>query len=146
MANQYANGRNFNLIEEQAGKRIQKIREKMQLSKAQFGKRIGVTGQHIGMIERGKQGLSINLIVKICNALETTADYILFGAVDPVRDPATVEALNGLTHEQIQIALDIIKKVAQFVNTNDGNEALIREVYSQQAYLKENQTKGEPTV
>lgn len=119
----------------QVGERVEKIRKGLNLSKAQFGKMIGVSGQYIGMIERGS-GLSVDSIVKICYTAGVSADYILFGMIDPAQDLVTTASLCGLSHEQIQIALDIIKKVAQFVNTEDGNEALIREVASQQHMCK----------
>jgi len=116
----------------QVGERVERIRKELKLSKAQFGKMIGVSGQYIGLVERGTTGLSVDSIVKICISTGVTADYILFGVIDPTKDAATTAALHGLSPEQIQIALDIIKKVAQFVNTEDGNEALIQEVASQQ--------------
>lgn len=113
---------------EQVGKRLEKLRTDRRLSKAQFGEMIGVTGQYVGMIEKGT-GISAESIVNICNAMNVSADYILFGNVDP----ATVTvSLKGLTHEQLGIALDILKRVAQMVNTDDGNEALIQEVMRQQ--------------
>jgi len=122
----------------QIGERVKKIRKDRNLSKTQFGKILGVSGQYVGMVERGTQNLSVDLIVKICHDTGVSADYILFGVIDPAQDPATTAALHGLSHEQIQIALDIIKKVAQFVNVEDGNESLIQEVASQQRAFQMN--------
>lgn len=115
----------------QVGERIAKIRKSRYLSKIQFGKLIGVTGQYIGKIEKGS-GLSTDLIIKICHETGVSADYILFGITEQVNDSIINNALQGLSNEQIQIALDIIKKVAQFINTENGNEVLIREVANQQ--------------
>lgn len=92
---------------------------------------IGVSGQYIGKIEKGA-GLSVDLIVNICRTTGTTSDYLLFGTECPEHDQAMIVALYGLSTEQITIALDIIKKVAQFINTEDVNEILIKEVASQQ--------------
>ena len=115
----------------QVGERVERLRRDRKLSKAQFGRLIGVSGQYVGRIERGAHGLSVDSIVKICNAAEVSADYILFGMTDPRRDTATITALSGLSYEQIKIALDVIRGVAQFVYTEDGNEVLIREVARQ---------------
>ena len=114
----------------QVGERVERLRKELGMSRAQFGKLIGVTGQCIGMTERGVCGLSVGSVVKLCHATGVSADYILFGAIDPASDPATTASLRGLSHEQLRIALDIIKKVAEFVNTEDGNEALIQEIAS----------------
>ena len=114
----------------QVGERVERLRRELGMSRAQFGKLIGVTGQCIGMTERGVCGLSVSSVMKLCHATGVSADYILFGSVNPANDPATTASLRGLSHEQIRIALDIIKKVAEFVNTEDGNEALIQEIAS----------------
>lgn len=120
------------MIWAQVGERVERIRKERKLSRAQFGRMIGVSGQYVGMVEKGRHSLSGNLIVNICHITGISADYILFGTVNPTQDPDTTVALNGISPEQIQIALDIIKKVAAFIKTEDGNEALIREVAGQQ--------------
>lgn len=114
----------------EVGKRIKRVRTERNMSKAQFGKTIGVAGQHLGMVEKGIHGLSVDVIIKICHATGVTSDYLLFGLLDPVNDPATTAAVSGLSNEQMQVALDIVKKVAEFVNTDGGNEALIQEIAS----------------
>lgn len=112
----------------EVGLRVEKLRTDRNLSKAQFGELIGVSGQYVGMIEKGA-GISAPSIVSICRALGVSADYILFGNIDP----ATVTvSLKGLSQEQMGLALDILKRVAQMVNTEDGNEALIQEALRQQ--------------
>jgi transcriptional regulator with XRE-family HTH domain len=115
-------------MRKQVGDRVKKLRTDRNLSKAQFGEIIGVSGQYVGMIEKGS-GLSAEVIVNICREIGVSADYILFGNTDPA---AVTFQLKGLTHEQIDLALDILKRVAQMVKTEDGNEALIQEVLRQQ--------------
>jgi DNA-binding XRE family transcriptional regulator len=111
----------------QVGAHVAKLRTEQNLSKAQFGKLLGVTGQCVGKIEKGGS-MSAELIVSICRTMNISADYILLGNADPA---AIAVSLKGLTHEQIEIAFDILKRVAQMVNTEDGNEALILEVLRQ---------------
>ena len=116
----------------QVGERVERMRKDRRLSRMQFGEMIGVSGRYIGMVERGTNRLSVDSVVKICHSMNVTADYLLFGVVHPAHDKATSAALYGISHEQIQIALDIVKRVAQLVNTEDGNEALIQEIVKQQ--------------
>lgn len=125
------------MIWAQAGGRVGQVRKDLKLTRTQFGKLIGVSGQYVGRVERGICGLSVDSIVQLCHAADVSADYILFGAVDPAGDPSAVAALCGLSREQVIIALDIIKKVAKFVNTEGGNEVLIQEVAKQQLSSKE---------
>ena len=121
------------MLWENVGERIGKLRKERNLSKSEFGKIIGISGQYVGMVEKGANSISAKLIVKICNATGVSADYILFGVIDSEQDVAAAVSLYGLSSEQFQIALDIIKKVAQFINTDGGNETLIQEVYAQQS-------------
>lgn len=116
---------------EQVGARLEQLRIKRNLSKAQFGEMIGVSGQYVGMIEKGA-GLSAESIVNICHAMGVSADFILFGNIDPA---SCTLSLQGVTNEQLGLAFDILKRVAQMINTEDGNEALIQEVMRQQNEL-----------
>jgi len=122
------------MLLENVGERIEKLRKERNLSKSQFGKMIGVSGQYIGMIEKGASNISVELIAKICNITSVSADYILFGSVDSELDNM-INTLHHLSNEQIRIALDIVKKVAQLVNTEGGNEALVKEVAAQQRVI-----------
>lgn len=119
------------MLHYQIGERIGGIRMNLNLSKAQFGQMTGLSGQYIGKIEKGEHGLTANTIAKICYATNISADYLLFGVKLPSQYIGT-PVLENLSPEQIQILFDIIKKFAQFVNTEDGNEVLINEVASQQ--------------
>jgi len=113
---------------EQVGQRIRQLRKEYNLSRAQFGNMIGVSGQYIGQIERDSHAISGTTIAKICSATGVSSDYILFGAASPV---STAAALDGLSEEQIRIAFDMLGRLAQLVNTTNGNNALIQEVLQQ---------------
>lgn len=110
---------------EPIGERIQQVRRKRNLTLRQFGAAIGISGQHLGLVEKGMRGLSAGTIVKICTAMDISADYLLFGTSDAAE---TASILDGLSHEQIGLTLEIAVKVAQFVTSDGGNEALIREL------------------
>lgn len=117
---------------ENVGKRISKLRNERNLSQMEFGNILGISGQYVGRIERGKINISAKLIVKICNTTSVSADYLLFGIIEPAH---IAEALSGLNKEQIKIVLEIIKKVAQFINTEDANEVFIREIFTKKGLI-----------
>jgi transcriptional regulator with XRE-family HTH domain len=112
------------------GERIGSLRRKRELSLGQFGKRVGISGKHLGLVEKGVRGLSVSAVGRICAAMGVSADYLLFGTAYGC-DAA--DAVRGLSREQIEITLDSVRRVALFVNSDDGNEALIRELLRQQA-------------
>ena len=114
---------------EEARARVGNLRRERRLTRAQFGEMIGVSGQYVGKIERGAHKLSVDLVAKICKTTGVSADYILFGVVDPF---AATSVLNDLSPTQMEIGLDILKRMVQMINTKNGNEALIQEVFRRQ--------------
>ena len=59
------------------GEIIYKLRINLKLSQKKLAERCGVTQQFIQRIEKGKVNPSINTVIKLANALETTTDVIL---------------------------------------------------------------------
>ena len=63
----------------QIGQRIRKHREKSRLSQEQLAERADVSSQTISTAETGKKRLRVENIIKICEALEISPDYLLLG-------------------------------------------------------------------
>lgn len=62
------------------GARIRKIREENYNEPRQiFAERCGLSGNHLGKLERGALQISISALNKICSATGSTTDYILYG-------------------------------------------------------------------
>jgi len=61
------------------GERIEKLRHEHNLSRRQFGKIIGISEQYLRLVEKGTRGLSVDSIVRICNRMNASADYLLLG-------------------------------------------------------------------
>ena len=114
--------------EKAVGERIEKLRKEHDLSRAQFGKRVGLTEQHIGRIERGQHRISGETISRICCELGVSSDHIIFG----VDNTTAADALGGLSWIQVEIALDLLRRLAHLVYTDRGNNTLIQEVLRQQ--------------
>lgn len=114
--------------ERQVGERVSQLRRERNLTRAEFGELIGLPERYVGKIERGEHTITVTAIAKICNKIGVSADYIIFGGCDPI---AAVAALNGLTHEQAKVTLDIVMNVIRFLSTETGNNVLIQEVLRQ---------------
>lgn len=61
------------------GLRIQHSRKAAKLTQMQFSERIGVSPQYISDLERGLVGCSVSTLIKMCDVLEVSADFILRG-------------------------------------------------------------------
>lgn len=67
----------YDLLE--AGSRIRKIRKENGLTQEQFAEKFNVSVEHIGRIETGKRGVSIDLFVDISCAFNVSLDYLILG-------------------------------------------------------------------
>ncbi len=103
-------------MKKEIGLRIKNIRESMNMSKEDFAKLLGISSQHLGIVERGGSCLSIEKIKKLCDLTNSSADYILFGKNINLKCE-TNNILNTFTNEQIELGCDTLKKLALFIKS-----------------------------
>lgn len=101
-------------MKEEIGKRIKNIREEMGLTKEAFAKALGISGQYLGIVERGGSYLSIDKLKLLCDFTGLSSDYILFGK-DSNLVNNTKKILSNFTVEQIQSGCDLLKDLAVFI-------------------------------
>ena len=61
------------------GKRIAERRKTLHKTQEQVAEEMGISLQSVSCIELGKKAIRPDNLVKLCAALDTTADYILTG-------------------------------------------------------------------
>jgi transcriptional regulator with XRE-family HTH domain len=61
------------------GVRLKKARERLRLTQEYIGEQINVGTQHISNIECGAVGISIDTLMNLCDVLDVTTDYALYG-------------------------------------------------------------------
>lgn len=66
-------------IKMEIGCRIQKCRIKQNLTGAELGAYLGITANQISRIERGEANCEISRLFILCQCLDVSADYLLFG-------------------------------------------------------------------
>ena len=59
------------------GKRIREERRKKDLTQEQLAEDVNVSYPHIGQVERGESGISLEALIAISNRLGVTVDYLL---------------------------------------------------------------------
>ena len=67
------------MLNSEIGGRVKQSREEAAMTQEQLAEGIGVSVQYISDMERGKVGASVATIIKICDTLKVSADYILMG-------------------------------------------------------------------
>ena len=64
------------------GKRIKSMRQNLGITQDKFAEMLNCTNSHIGKIENGKGGISIEMLVSVANILHTTVDQLLLDSYD----------------------------------------------------------------
>ena len=59
--------------------RIRKARENLGYTREKFAEKLDVSVSYLAELERGRTGISVKLLTKVCGVLGLSADYILFG-------------------------------------------------------------------
>lgn len=59
--------------------RIRTARENMGYTREQFAEKLDVSVSYLAELERGRTGISVKMLTKVCRVLGLSADYVLFG-------------------------------------------------------------------
>ncbi len=96
------------------GNRIRQIREKLNMNKSELARKIGISGQFLGLIEEGKGNLAYRSIKKLMDLSAHSADYILYGLDDSIINDTKL-LLKEYDEEEIIRAMGILKEIAIFI-------------------------------
>ncbi len=88
------------------GERIKKSREQACLTQEKFAEIIDVSVQYVSDLERGKTGTSIPTLIKICNALHVSSDYLLFDRKESTHLSGLIGKLQTLPENELSIIED----------------------------------------
>jgi len=100
------------------GTQVTAMRKKKGLSQAELGKLVETSGDIIGRYERGEVKPSIEVVVRLADALGTSLDY-LAGRTELELDRGTIKRLEDIERlpqtdkEHILYALDALIKAAK---------------------------------
>lgn len=89
------------------GQKIYYARKKKGFTQEKLGILVNSNGKYIGMIERGERRPSYELLKKLCDVLEVSADYLLGREI--YEEAQVREALKGLTKDEIQKFIKILE-------------------------------------
>lgn len=98
------------------GKRIYNLRRDKGFTRKFLSSKTGISSKFLYEIEMKEKGFSAQTLVKLCRALNVTADYILFGHEKNRYDrelTATIEKFTPDTIDVINRLIKIAKKLAK---------------------------------
>ena len=59
--------------------RIRKAREELGYTRERFAEKLDVSVSYLAELERGRTGISVKMLIRVCDLLGLSADYVLFG-------------------------------------------------------------------
>lgn len=94
--------------------RIRKAREDQGYTREKFAEKLDVSVSYMAELERGRTGISVKMLIKVCNLLGLSADYVLFGQeraedtkrLDTIRriDEKYLPVLDAVTIELLELS------------------------------------------
>ena len=93
---------------QQIGERLCARRQQMGMTQEQLAEKANVTSQTISYAELGKKAMRADTIAGVCDALEISADYLLFGEITSKELSALERRISQLHPDQYQCLESII--------------------------------------
>ena len=90
--------------------RIRKAREEMGYTREKFAEKLDVSVSYLAELERGRTGISVKLLTKVCHVLGLSADYILFGE-DRTKDALRLDSIHRIDEKYLPLLDQVITEL-----------------------------------
>ncbi|WP_027179843.1 helix-turn-helix domain-containing protein [Maridesulfovibrio bastinii] len=102
------------------GQNLRTLRKDLHLSQQQMAERADISYKYLGEIERGVVNLSVEILMKICCALQIAPEKLISTKQQANSSMLEAQAVLGeLSPQQLEIALDMLKVLKNHSNTAD---------------------------
>lgn len=91
------------------GKRMATRRKELGLTQSEMAEKCGLSFQFYACIERGIKGISADSIVKICDGLRISADYLLTGKMQETEHQGISKMLEELSETQRKLVEEQVR-------------------------------------
>ena len=93
--------------------RIRKAREEMGYTREKFAEKLEVSVSYLAELERGRTGISVKMLIKVCDVLGLSADYVLFGEVS-CEDALLLDKIHRIDAKYLPLLNDIVTNLLAF--------------------------------
>ena len=101
-----------------AGLRIRDLREKKHYTREKLAEMAEISSKFLYEIEIGTKGFSADTLYKLSEALDTNADYILYGEYRGVVDNEMLRVLSRFEKSQAEDLIEIIDLIYKLSEHN----------------------------
>ncbi len=95
------------------GKRIAARRKDLKMTQEQLAESIGLSLQSVSCIELGKKGVRPENLIKICERLDISSDYLLFGKRDPAEMSDLISKLSRLEKSDYEFIEKLVERLSE---------------------------------
>ena len=89
---------------------IRKAREEMGYTREKFAEKLDVSVSYLAELERGRTGISVKMLIKVCNVLGLSADYVLFGN-ERTEDEMRLDAIRRIDEKYLPLLDKVIEEL-----------------------------------
>ncbi len=82
--------------------RIRQAREELGYTREKFAEKLDVSVSYLAELERGRTGISVKMLIKVCNVLGLSADYVLFGT-ERAADAGRLDAIHRIDDKYLPL-------------------------------------------
>ena len=90
--------------------RIRKAREEIGYTREKFAEKLDVSVSYLAELERGRTGISVKMLIKVCNVLGLSADYVLFGT-ERTEDELRLDAIRRIDEKYLPLLDKVIEEL-----------------------------------
>lgn len=90
--------------------RIRKTREDLGYTREKFAEKLDVSVSYLAELERGRTDISVKMLIKVCNVLGLSADYVLFGN-DRQDDTLRLDAIHRIDEKYLPLLDKVIAEL-----------------------------------
>ena len=90
--------------------RIRKARENLGYTRERFAEQLDVSVSYLAELERGRTGVSVKMLIRICDVLGLSADYVLFGE-SRSKDRLLLDKINRIDEKYIPLLEKVLSEL-----------------------------------
>ncbi len=90
--------------------RIRKAREELGYTREKFAEKLDVSVSYLAELERGRTGISVKMLIKVCKVLGLSADYVLFGSDRP-EDSKRLDVIRRIDEKYLPLLDKVIAEL-----------------------------------
>ena len=82
----------------------------MGYTREKFAEKLDVSVSYLAELERGRTGISVKMLIKVCNVLGLSSDYVLFGN-ERTEDELRLDAIRRIDEKYLPLLDKVIEEL-----------------------------------